>query len=112
MDKLTENSSNGAFSRQASEAAAGMHSAINSTTAAAKPAAEQLKATAHQATDRVLAGASKAASALEQQGKKWKENQAKITENCRAQLREKPMSSLGIAVAAGFLLAFLFKRSK
>ncbi len=73
-------------------------------------AGEQFRTGAREATDKVLSSATKAAEAVGEQARKLKDGQIHLGESCRAHLREKPLSSLGIAVAAGFVLALLLKR--
>jgi ElaB/YqjD/DUF883 family membrane-anchored ribosome-binding protein len=111
MEKSTDkNSSNGSLSRHMGSAAAGVHEAVNSAAESARPTADRLRDSANQATDKLYSGATRAAEVIEAQSKKLKDGQVRFSESCRTHLREKPMASLGMAVAAGFVLALLFKR--
>jgi ElaB/YqjD/DUF883 family membrane-anchored ribosome-binding protein len=107
MERSTEtSSSNGAVSRQA----AGAANLQSGSDTASHLTGENIRTSAIQATDKVISGATKAAESLCEQGRKLKEGKMHIGESCRTHMREKPLSSLGIAVAAGFVLALIFKR--
>lgn len=92
------------------DAASGVHNAINSAASAARPVIDNLTNSAHQAADKMASSASRAAEVLEQKSRQLKDSQMRLTENCRTHLREKPLTSLGIAIAAGVILALIFKR--
>lgn len=109
MNKSIEQNSNGTYARKAEEIANGLHGAINSAANAASPVIDNLTASAHQAADKMAGSASRAAEVLEQKSRQLKDSQARLTESCRTHMREKPLTSLGIAVAAGVLLALIFK---
>ncbi|MGR8981496.1 MAG: glycine zipper domain-containing protein, partial [Gammaproteobacteria bacterium] len=48
-----------------------------------------------------------AAETLSEKGEQLKNAEKQLMENCRAYVRDNPITSLGIAVAAGFLLSRL-----
>ncbi len=102
----------GTIARSVGEAASGMHSAIDRASGAAQPAVEQLASGAHHAVDRLAGAATQAASTISTRGGQWKEAQTRFTETCATQIREKPLTSLGIAVAAGFLISWLMSQRK
>lgn len=62
---------------------------------------------AHEAYDKIASAASQAAEALGEKGTQLKNAEKQLMENCRGYIRDNPFSSLGIAVAAGFLLSRL-----
>ncbi|MFZ4704322.1 MAG: DUF883 family protein [Candidatus Methylumidiphilus sp.] len=62
---------------------------------------------AHEAVDKISSATSQAAEALGEKGQQLKNAEQRLMENCRGYVRDNPVSSLGIAVAAGFLLSRL-----
>ncbi|QSA97747.1 YqjD family protein [Methylococcus sp. EFPC2] len=62
---------------------------------------------AHEAVDKIANATNKAAEALGEKGEQWKNAEQRLAENCRTYIRDNPVTSLGIAVAAGFLLSRL-----
>jgi len=97
--------------RTVDQAAKGIHEAIDSASHAAAPVVEQLAAGAHQATDTLSGAAIHAAESLSQKGRQARDVEARFAESCRAHVRDNPIASLGIAVAAGFALNWWLRRS-
>ena len=62
---------------------------------------------AHEAIDKIASATSQAADALGEKGQQLKQAEQQLLENCRGYVREHPLTSLGIAAAAGFLLSRL-----
>jgi ElaB/YqjD/DUF883 family membrane-anchored ribosome-binding protein len=60
---------------------------------------------AHEAVDKVASATNQAAEALGEKGEQLKHAEQQLMENCRGYVRDNPITSLGIAVAAGFLLS-------
>ena len=102
----------GTVARGVDEAANGMHNAIDRATGAARPAVEQLAAGVHHAVDRLAGAATQAAEAIGTRSDQWKQAQTRFTETCSTQIREKPLASIGLAVAAGFLISWLMSQRK
>lgn len=71
---------------------------------------ERAKASAHQAVDRIADSATQAATKLGASKDQMKEWQDTFVENCTRYVREKPLQSLGIAVASGFVLSRILFR--
>jgi len=65
---------------------------------------------AHEAGDKIADATSHAAEAIGEKGKQMKNAEKRMMENCRGYVRDNPITSLGIAVAAGFLLSRLLSR--
>lgn len=63
--------------------------------------------TAHEAVDKVASATNQAAETLSEKGDQLKNAEQQLVENCRGYIRDNPITSLGIAVAAGFLLSRL-----
>jgi ElaB/YqjD/DUF883 family membrane-anchored ribosome-binding protein len=80
---------------------------IDKVSDAAHPAVERLASGAHQAVDKIADVAGQAAETLGVKGEQLKNAQVQAMEQCRGYVRDHPVLSLGIAVAAGFLLSRL-----
>lgn len=66
---------------------------------------QRAKSSAHQAVDRIADSASQAAEKLGVKAEQVKEWQQTFVQSCSEYVREKPLQSLGIAVATGFVLS-------
>ena len=86
------------------------HKAIDKVSEAARPTVARIAAGAHQAVDSLAGVATKAVDTFGTKGGQLKDVQARVSESCRAHVRDKPLRSLGYAVAAGFALSWLFNR--
>ena len=60
---------------------------------------------AHEAVDKIANATNQAAEALGEKGEQLKNAEQKLMESCRGYVQDNPITSLGIAVAAGFLLS-------
>jgi ElaB/YqjD/DUF883 family membrane-anchored ribosome-binding protein len=60
---------------------------------------------AHEAVDKIASATNKASEALGEKGNELKNTEQQLLENCRGYVRDNPITSLGIAAAAGFLLS-------
>ena len=60
---------------------------------------------ANEAVDKVASVTNQAAEALGKKGKQLKNAEQQLIEDCRVYVRDNPITSVGIAVAAGFLLS-------
>ncbi|TAK60591.1 DUF883 C-terminal domain-containing protein [Methylobacter sp.] len=61
----------------------------------------------HGATDYVQKSTTKAAEALGEKGEQWLNAEQEFMKNCRAYVRDHPLKSVGIALAAGYVLTRL-----
>ena len=100
----------GAVARTVDQATGSAHRVIDKASDAARPAVDNIAAGAHQAVDKLAGAATQAAGTLEAKGEQLWDAQARFSETCRDYVREKPITSLGIAVAAGFLLSWVLSR--
>lgn len=89
------------------QATSGAHDTIDRVTDATRPAVDRVASGAHQAVDSIAGAASKAADTLGVKTAQLKEAQERLMESCTSYVQENPLASLGIAVAAGFLLSRL-----
>ena len=97
----------GTAARTVDQATTGAHKAIDKASDAVRPAVDRIASGAHQAVDKIAGAATGAAETLDIKGEQLKDAQARLTENCRVYVQDHPITSLGIAVAAGFLLSRL-----
>ncbi|MGZ8183024.1 MAG: DUF883 family protein [Methylobacter sp.] len=68
---------------------------------------EKASASAHEVVDKITNAASQATEALGEKGEQLKNAEQQMMNQCRGYVRDNPITSLGIAVAAGFLLSRL-----
>ncbi|MDI1232350.1 MAG: DUF883 domain-containing protein [Methylobacter sp.] len=71
---------------------------------------DKAASSAHEALDKVASVTNQATEALGEKGEQLINAEQQLTENCCGYVRENPVTSLGIAVAAGFLLSRLLNR--
>jgi ElaB/YqjD/DUF883 family membrane-anchored ribosome-binding protein len=88
-------------------ATAAAHDSIDSVSHAARPALDHLVAGAHGAVDRAGVAATHAAGTLGVKGDQLNDSSQRIIERAGSYVRENPVVSLGIAVAAGYFLSRL-----
>jgi len=62
---------------------------------------------AHEAIDKVASVSNQAADAIDEKGGQLKNAEQRLMKDCQTYIRDNPVTSLGIAVAAGFLLSRL-----
>ena len=103
----SSNDGNHALAGAVEQAGAGAHDAIESASDAAHPAVDRVAFGAHEAVERVAGVAGQAAQSLDLKSEQFKSAQARVLEQCRGYVRANPLASLGIAVAAGYLLSRL-----
>ena len=60
---------------------------------------------ANEAIDKAASATSQATEALGKKGEQLKNAEQQLLEDCRVYVRDNPITSVGIAVAAGFLLS-------
>lgn len=70
---------------------------------------EQLARGAHQAVDRAAGVAGQVADTLVANRHQLEGLPARMGDACRAQVRDHPLATLGVAVAAGFALSWLMR---
>jgi len=66
----------------------------------------------HEAYDKIADATSQAAEALGEKGGQLKKTEEQLLKNCRSYIADNPVASVGIAVAAGFLLSRLLSFSR
>jgi ElaB/YqjD/DUF883 family membrane-anchored ribosome-binding protein len=88
----------------------GAHEAIRTASDAARPAVDRLASRADAAVDRVSGVATPIAESLDTKGDQLLVLQSELSETARVYLRDHPLASLGIAMAAGYALSRLMSR--
>ncbi|WP_340124269.1 hypothetical protein [Methylobacter svalbardensis] len=71
---------------------------------------DKVSHSAHEAYDKIADATSETAEALGEKGKKLRKAEQKLMKNCGGYISDNPITSVSIAVAAGFLLSRLFSR--
>lgn len=120
MENSTFGSSSDTFGSSPSDegaltrATGSAHSAVNTMAEGAdaaarkaRPAIDQIAAMAHQAVDKAAATAGPAADWLGEQGESLNATQKKLMANTCSYISANPMTSVGIALLAGFLISRL-----
>ncbi len=95
------------LARGVNQAATSAHDALNTVADAARPAVDRMASSAHEVVDRVAGVATQAAESLGVKGDQLMTAQDKIAAGTRDYVREHPVASLAIAVAAGYALSRL-----
>ena len=68
---------------------------------------DKVSNSAHAAYDKIADATSQAAETLVEKGELLKKTEQKLMKNCSGFIRDNPITSVSIAVAAGFLLSRL-----
>jgi ElaB/YqjD/DUF883 family membrane-anchored ribosome-binding protein len=66
----------------------------------------------HEAYDKIANATSNAAEALGEKGEQLQKAEQQLMKNCRGYISDNPITSVSIAVAAGFLLSRLLSRRR
>jgi len=109
--KIAIDSSNGGspVSRTIDRASAGAHNAIDKVSDAAHPALDRVASGAHRAVDTVASATTQSAQSLGVKREQLRNAGTRAAEQCRGYVRANPATSVGIALAAGFLLSRLLR---
>jgi ElaB/YqjD/DUF883 family membrane-anchored ribosome-binding protein len=98
------------------KASSGAHAAVNSIANAAdeaartvKPAIDRVAAMAHQVVDKAAGAAAPTADWLAEQGESLNATQKKLVEDSCSYVSANPLKSIGVALAAGFLLSRILR---
>lgn len=98
------------------KASSSAHAAVNSMAGAAddaarrvKPAIDRVSALAHQAVDKVAGAAAPTADWLTEQGETLNSSQKKLVDDTCSYVSANPLTSIGVALAAGFLLSRIIR---
>ena len=83
---------------------------LDRAAAAARPAVDQLTQQAQSAVNKLSDMGSRAGSMMSDKASQWRDMQDQVVSDTRVRVREKPMTALAIAAAAGYVLAKLMRR--
>lgn len=83
------------------------HDAVDTITDTTNHAADRVSHFAHDTVDTINNATSRAAEAFDEKSEKLINAEQKLVKECRSYIQDNPVTSLGIAVAAGFLLSRL-----
>ncbi len=102
----------GGGSRTASRverASAGAHNVIDKVSQAAHPAIDRISSGAHHTVDKAASTATLTAAMFDEKREKLRYVQARTMKETRDYVRANPIMSVGIAVAAGYLISQLLR---
>lgn len=89
------------------------HDAVNAAAAKANeqvaPVIDRVARAAHRTVDRAAQAARPTADWLNQNAGQWRQQQRRILDRCRGHIRERPLVSIGIVLAAGYLAGRLVR---
>jgi ElaB/YqjD/DUF883 family membrane-anchored ribosome-binding protein len=97
------------LTRTIDEAGAGPHPAIERASDAASAVVDRFASGTHRAVDKIADAAAQAVNTLGVKGEELKGAQVRVMDACRSSVREHPVASLAIALAAGFVLSRLMR---
>jgi ElaB/YqjD/DUF883 family membrane-anchored ribosome-binding protein len=83
------------------------HQTVDRLTEKAHPAVDRLAEGAHGAVDRLAEMANATAARVSEQGNQFNAARQRMTSNASSFVHENPFTSIGLAVAAGYLLSRL-----
>jgi ElaB/YqjD/DUF883 family membrane-anchored ribosome-binding protein len=102
----------GAASRASSnmdQIAAGAHRSVDKFAEAVHPTVDRIAAGTQSALSRMEGTASRVMDKLGERGQQLSNFQEQMAETCRTGVRSRPLTSIGLAVLAGFLLARMMR---
>jgi ElaB/YqjD/DUF883 family membrane-anchored ribosome-binding protein len=94
------------------KASTGAHNAIDRVSEAAHPALDRLSSGAHHTVDKAASAATQTAAAIHIKREQLRYARVRTMDETRAYIRSNPMTSVGIAVAAGYLISQMLKLRK
>lgn len=103
------NSSPGNWDSTVEQAKSGVHSTIDKVSETARPAVDKAAEAAHDTVERLSDTATQAANMLSDKMSQLMEVQEQLLQDARVRVRDRPVTALAIAAAAGFLLASLLR---
>lgn len=104
---LPANDNSGAVAQAVNAAGARAHGAIERMSAAAVPAVNRVAGSAHQAVDSATQFTGGVVKSMAASADRLKVAPAQMTDECRGYVRANPLVSVGIALAAGYVLSRL-----
>src|SRR5580765_8562721 len=96
-----------ALTRGVDQAVATARDKFDSLSDAAKPTVDRITSGAHDVADQVSSAATQAAKQLRVSSKKLQKMEKRLEKSARGYVRQHPVASVGIALAAGYVVARL-----
>jgi len=94
------------------KASTGAHNVIDKVSQAAHPAVDRISSGAHFTVDKAAGAATRTAAAFNEKREQLRYAGMRTMEETRGYVRANPIMSIGIAVAAGYLISRLFRSRK
>jgi ElaB/YqjD/DUF883 family membrane-anchored ribosome-binding protein len=94
------------------KASTGAHNAIDRVAEAAHPAMDRLSSGAHDTVDKAANAATQTAASINVKREQMRYARMRTMDETRAYIRANPMTSVGIAVAAGYLISQMLRYRK
>ena len=88
-----------------------VHKAIDSASAVISPAMDRMATGAHNAVDKIAGYATQASETVNKKSAQLNSARLQMGETCRNQVRDRPFTTIGIAVASGVLLGWMMKKN-
>jgi ElaB/YqjD/DUF883 family membrane-anchored ribosome-binding protein len=95
--------------RKASQAHDAVDAAAAKASEKATPAIDRVARAAHETVDKVAQAAVPAAEWLNQSADQLKRQQEQLVDGCRSYIRGRPLVTIGVALAAGYLAGRLVR---
>lgn len=86
--------------------------AVEKTSDTLRPLMDVLVAGVHDAVERLASVATQAADKVEVTGEYVKDVKLRMGRQCRNYVQEKPLTSLGLALASGYVLGWLMRHKR
>ena len=103
------NESIGGLAQAVDTVSARAHDGVDRVSGAVYPAVDRLSAGAHRSVDDIATAASRAAETFDTRRIQMEDARVRVTAQCRDYVRENPLASVGLALAAGFVVSRLVK---
>jgi ElaB/YqjD/DUF883 family membrane-anchored ribosome-binding protein len=104
--------STGNWDNTVEQAKSSAHSTIDKVTESARPAVDKMSSTAHDTVEKVSDSAAQTAAMLSDKMNQLMDMQEQLLEDARMRVRDRPVTALAIAAAAGFIIASLLRSSR
>jgi len=96
--------SNSNVDRTANQAHRAVDEVASQAASKAGPAMDRAAQTVHDTVDKVVQAAGPAADWINANAEQLMQRQDELLESCRSYVRDRPLATIGIAVAAGYLI--------
>ncbi len=101
--------SNGGLAHAVDTVSTGAHEGVDRMSDALYPAVDRLAAGAHRSVEQIAAVASQAAETFGAKRMQMNDARVRVAAQCRDYVRANPLASVGLALAAGFVVSRLVR---